>query len=266
MQFISKKYLAILSIIFISSKSVLAMDLKIVHQDYLPFAGKGDGPKIGGAFHEIAESVICKKLGHKCTYEIAPIRRAEKMIVDGEAHLFLAMVPNPDRRKTMFFSSSLSASESTFFVMKGKAGSFKKIEDFGGKKVGLFGPSALSILLAKLNEPLAKKITIEEDSDPAQPLRKLNGSRYGEDGGVFANSAVGSLQVRQENLNVEMVTFKGTPTFHSISMSKKSLPEAEAKKIFDALGEFVKSEEYKKILKQWQINPFEGKAFDGPNG
>ena len=243
-----------------------AAELKIISQDYLPFAGKGEGDKSVGAFVEIAENGICKKLAYTCKFEIYPIRRGEKMIIDGEAHLFLAFIPNPERRQTMFFSPSISSSESTFYVMKGKSGAYKSNADLLDKKIGVFGPSALTVLLSKTEGEMGKKFSLEVEPGSATPLRKLDGGRYGENGAAFANSAVAAHQKKTENLSVEQVAFKGIPSFHGIAMSKKGVPEPDAKKIYDSLLEYMKTDDAKAILKKWGLEPFTGTNFGGPNG
>ena len=232
---------------FLLQAGAYAKDIKVVAQDFMPLAGPGLDGKPAGAYKELMDA-ICKKLTWNCTYEIVPIKRALKMIEDGEAHVMLAAAPTPDREAYMRMSHPVSLSGYTFFVETGKAAKFQKADDFMGKQVGVHAPSGTATSLHKADDALGKKITIVEENLSLTPIKKLSAGRYGADGAAFYSRPVGIYNAKQEKVAVEPVSFDVEKAKHICGLSKKAVDEETFKQFNQALLDAMKTPEVKKAF------------------
>lgn len=227
-----------------------ATDLKVVGTQFLPLDGTGKDGKAQGAYVEILEHV-CKKLNHNCTFEIFPAKRAESMIVDGEAHIVMGFTKSSDREKTMRFSDAISKSGYTFFVKKGTAGQYKSANDFFDKEIGVYSGGTFTSF-AKVNQTVGGKLKYVKEVDTALPLKKLNGGRYP---AAFSNRNVGNIAAKDGNFDVEPVSFDPDEVDNFISFSRKSVSDDLYNKMSAALDEFIRSPEGKAIFKKWDLKP-----------
>ncbi len=240
-----------------------AKDLRIIVQDYLPLAGRDDSGKITGLHVDFMEAV-CVKLKYNCKFEQLPIRRGEDMIATGEADIFVALSPGQQRKKIAYFGPMITSSPFTFFVKKGNANKFSKIEDVIGNKVGVYGPSATQRSLEDINKKLGNKITIDLETVTELPFKKLDGGRYGASGLVYSVKPVGLHMIKKLGLAIEPVGFNTEKLYHGMMMSKKKFTAEEYKKMWIAVKEIIASAEGEKIFTKWPVDPYDGPVENSP--
>jgi polar amino acid transport system substrate-binding protein len=136
----------------------------------------------------------------------------------------------------------------TWFVKKGEAGKYTKIDDFKGKTVGVHGGSATGKDLTEQNAKVGGAMKIVEESTAETAPKKLAGGRYGDGAAIYCARPVCAYQAKKENLAIEPVSFDGKLQSHSILASKKSVSPAEFEAYKKALSEVLKTDEMKKIF------------------
>ena len=107
---------------------------KIQGQDILPYVGPDSTGKLDGIHTDLIKGV-CEKIKVKCQFDVIPLSRSFVMMESGEADMVCAIANTPERAKIMHLMPLLTKSGYTFFLPKGEASKYKKIEDFHGKSV-----------------------------------------------------------------------------------------------------------------------------------
>lgn len=88
----------ILSLLLLVSSYSQAKELKAVYaQDYLPFSWSEEGSVAKGVEVDFVSAVLGDKLGMKITHMVYPWARAQSMVEEGRADLFVT-IPNKKRR------------------------------------------------------------------------------------------------------------------------------------------------------------------------
>ncbi len=241
-----KKLVLVLSVCLLSLASQ-ARDFKIVSQEFMPIAGTGPDGKMAGVQYEIAKE-MCEKLKFNCLFELTPLSRGLEMIKTGEAQMMLALAKIPERESTANFPGMVTQVGYTFFVKKGQASKFTKLEDFKGKSVAATTASATYKSLVEQNKKIGDLIKIVDEATSETPLRKLSGDRYPADSAAYGPRAVGLYQAKKESLNVEPVAFDAFLQSHSMPVSKVGVTSEELEKIRKAIHEVMKTEKIKKLV------------------
>lgn len=233
------------------SLGALPKEMKVCAQEFMPLQGSGPDKKMVGGYYELMKRA-CNKLSVKCTFEVVPLTRCLKMIADGEAQATLGVAKIPEREEFMNFPLMVSQVGYTFFVKKGTAKQYSKIEDFKGMTVGVHGGSATGKNLIEINDKAGKILKIEEEAVSETPMRKLSGGRYGEKAAGYCTRPVCLYQAKLEKLDVEPVAFDGKVQSHTIPFSKKV--DAETFEAFKkTIAELMKTAEVRKIFEEHNI-------------
>ncbi len=240
-----------------------AKEYKAVVLDFLPIDGQNSSGKFAGVQVELTEAV-CKKLKYTCKFELLPIRRAEEMMAKGEADFMLGLAVSPQRKEIGYFSPMLTSSAYTFFAKAGAAKKYKALADVAGSTVGVHGPSGTQRSLESLNAKVSNKIKIEMEPVTDVPFKKLAGDRYGDNGLVYSNRAVGTYMVQKMKIPLEPVSFDTEKLHHGVLLSKKSFTADEYKKVWTAFKEVMDSPEGKKIYSNWPVDKYDGPAESAP--
>lgn len=234
-------------LVFAISLPAFARDFKVVAQEFMPLAGSGSDGKMIGAHFEAAKA-MCAKLKYNCTFEVMPLARALDMVKNGDAQMVLGVAKNAEREAFATFPPNISQVGYTFFVKKGEAGKFTKLEDFKGKTIAVHGGSATHKDLLEQNKKIGNSMKIIEEAVAETTMKKLAGDRYEAGTAAYCARAVCMYQASKENLAVEPVSFDAKMQSHSMPLSKKSVDAAEFETIKKALVEVMKSPEMKKIF------------------
>lgn len=227
-------------------------EMKVCGQEFMPYQGTGTDKKMTGAFYQLMKRT-CEKLSVKCSFDVVPLARCLKMAEDGEVHAVLGIAKIPERELIMYFPAPVSQVGYTFFVKKGTATKYSKIEDLKGKTVGVHGGSATGKNLVENNEKFGKILKIEEEAVAETPMRKLSGGRYGENAAGYCTRPVCLHQAKLEKLDVEPVAFDQKLQSHSIGFSKKSVDSETFEAFKKTLVDQLKTAEMKKVFEEANI-------------
>ena len=238
-------FLGVLTVFFAMASQ--GRDFKIVSQEFMPIGGAGPDGKMAGVHYEIAMAV-CEKLKLTCKTELMPRARGLDQLKTGEAQMIIGIAKNAETDAICNFPGGVTQVGYTFFVKKGQAGKYKKIEDFKGKTIGVHGGSATGKNLVEQNAKLGGALKVVEEATAETPARKLAGDRYGADAAIYYARAVGIYQAKKENLDIEPVAFDAFLQSHSMPMSKVSVPADEFEKIKKAIHEVMQTEKIKKLI------------------
>ena len=233
-------------ILFVSAAQ--AKELKIVSQEFMPIAGAGpDGKLSAGAHYEVAK-IMCEKGGFKCSFDLLPLDRAMAQVKAGEAHMFIGLAKNPEREEFLYFPPAITQVGYTFFVKKGEAGKYTKLDDFKSKSVGVQISGATGKDLIEQNKKLGGTIKIMEEVMSDTAPKKLAMGRYPAGSAVYCARAVCMHQAAKEGLDIEPVSFDGKLQAHSFGISKKAVTPVQFEEIKKALVEAMKTEAAKKAI------------------
>lgn len=224
-----------------------ARDFKVVGQEFMPVQGSGSDGKMAGVHYEVAKAV-CEKLKWNCKFEIMPLVRCLEQLTSGEAQMSLGLAKNAEREAIANVPGLVTQVGYTFFVKKGDAAKYKKVDDFKGMTVGTHGGSATGKDLIKQDKENSLALKIVEETTAETPGKKLGGDRYGEKSAAYIARAVGMYQAKMEKLDIEPVSFDAFLQSHTLLVSKKGVSAEEFDQIKKAIGEIMKTDKMKKMV------------------
>lgn len=224
-------------------------EMKICGQEFMPYQGSGPDKKMTGVYYEVLKRA-CDKLQVKCTFDVVPLTRCLKMAEDGEVHAVLGVAKIPEREAIMNFPGMISQVGYTFFVKKGTASKYTKLEDLKGMTIAVHGGSATGKNLIEINEKNGKIFTLAEEAVAETPMKKLSGGRYGDKAAGYCTRPVCMYQAKMEKLDVEPVSFDGKTQSHTIPFSKKAVDDESFNKFKSTIADLMKSPEIKKIFEE----------------
>ncbi len=222
-------------------------DFKVVGQEFMPIQGSGPDGKMAGVHFEVAKAV-CDKLKWNCKFELMPLARNLEQLTSGEAQMALGLAKNPERELIANIPGLVTQVGYTFFVKKGEAAKYKKIEDFKGMTVGTHGGSATGKDLIKQDKDNSLGLKIVEEATAETPGKKLGGDRYGDKSAAYIARAVGMYQAKTEKLDIEPVSFDPFLQSHTLLVAKKGVSQDEFNQIKKAIGEIMKTDKIKKMV------------------
>lgn len=227
--------------------SAQARDFKIVGQEFMPIQGTGPDGKMGGVYVEVMKEV-CSKLKWNCKFEGMPLARCLEQMTTGDAQMTLGIAKNPEREAIANFPGLVTQVGYTFFVKKGTAAKFTKVEDFKGYTVGAHVGSATGKDLIEQNKKVNGEIKIADETTAETPGKKLAGDRYGDKGAAYIARAVGMYQAKNDKLDIEPVAFDAFLQSHSMPMAKKGVSPEEFELVKKTIHEVMKTDKIKKLV------------------
>jgi polar amino acid transport system substrate-binding protein len=171
-----------------------ALPLSFVTESFPPYTYAQGGQAAGPMVEVLHE--VCAQLKRECQVELLPWRRALRSAERGEVDGILAFVDLPSRRKLFYISAPVIDARYMFFARAGQEFNYQGPNSLVGHKVGVYGPSGASLILADLTQGLDVETVLEPDNPTV--LRKLLAGRYGEQGLVLLNESMALLLMRGE--------------------------------------------------------------------
>jgi polar amino acid transport system substrate-binding protein len=200
------------------------------------------------------------RIGHlSCVLECFPNRRSKAMLMSGLAHGHYPLAWNSDREEWLSWSPKLNASEYGFFV--NDQHTYKKMEDFIGKTIGVFGPSnAHKELLRIQNKLLIKQgktfIVSVQPSPTGINMKKLSANRLD---AVFINRFGGNMQINNVDINNVSYAFSVKKINYYVGFSKKknTIHEKETMNTFNqSISLMHKEKIISNILEKYSMPAF----------
>lgn len=244
---------------FISMAKDIDMNntLYIVTHHFPPYSSC-EGKLVTASFIKDIIDQACRVGELSCVLECFPNRRSKAMLKSGLAHGNYPLGWNKDREKWLHWSPKINSSEYGFFINNKK--SYKTIEDFIGKTIGVFGPSnthkTLLNIQKELSETQGKTFTISvQPSSTGINMRKLSVDRLD---GVFINRFIGDLQLQKLGITNIDYSFPVKKLNYYIGFSKEN--KGEKKILIDKFNQSLelmhKNKSIKDIVKKHKLTEF----------
>lgn len=144
-------------------------------QNFAPFSylikGKVEGPVV-----EIIQQA-CEEANLDCKFQLLDWATAQKQVKEDEADGLFVIGWNARRTQWLHYSDPLIETEYGFFSPKNANRNYKKLKDFEGRKVAVYGPSNTSVSLNRLNSQLNSRIKIALQPNTDAVFRQLVSDR-----------------------------------------------------------------------------------------
>lgn len=242
------KYASILLALVIATPTV-AKDLSIVGQDYPPLNWL-EGGEVKGGMVEVMKKA-CEKLKHNCKFEIVPLARGIKMLEEGGVDGFMSLIPSAARAGYANFSPTLVVSNLGYFGAKGKAAGVAGLKDLEGWTVGAVRASS-SLKIAMENQKQVRNMSVAEEVNSENMIKKLQGDRYGAKGAIFGADAVLQYEAKKHKLELVLI-LNGDAQGFTTAFSKKSVDAQTFADFTKTLEAMKKSGEIQSILSKYSL-------------
>ena len=187
--------LSLASLLISQSAMAEGVKLRIVTQDFPPYAERVDG-KVTGIATEIV-LMVCHKMQAHCDIKLLPWRRAILELRQGSAHAGFVMGITPERKQWLHFSEPIFHSEYGFFSRIDSGFRYQQPSDLEGYTIAVYGPSSTSHSLEKLVGKV-KQATIVIRPDDRDGFRQLPRGRVD---AVYSNYHVGLRMISRSAIN-----------------------------------------------------------------
>lgn len=196
---------------------------------------------------------VCEQLKRSCTIEVLPWRRALSLAERGAADGIFTVLDTPERRA--FFHISLPVIDARYTLFAQAGADFRFDGDrqvLKGRTIGVYGPSGSSYVLEQLVEGMPDVSRVLE-YDNATVLRKLAAGRYGPQGLVLINEAVGLDLIRTERLSGLQAAGTVKQFSYSFGLTRARLTTADARQFDAALAALCSSGRTAALLKPYGL-------------
>jgi polar amino acid transport system substrate-binding protein len=239
---------------------LFAADWHLVTQNFPPFSYPQGGGVVAanapvanaaGPFAEIIQ-LACQRLGHHCSLQVLPWRRALELAETGKVDGIFAVLGVPERQRYFHVSHMLVATRYSFFTLPGQTFNYRQPADLKGVHIGVYGPSGTSLALESLLK-MAGGGTLEMETDNPRVLRKLLAGRYGNQGVVLMNDDVQRYLQRQLGLPVLREAGTAQVIAYGVGLSRARISEADFKAFNNVLAELQLAGSVAEILRRYQL-------------
>ena len=174
--------------------------LRFVTLEFAPFIF-GENRQVAGPGRDVI-AAVCVRAVIDCSFDIYPWRRAQELMMSGDADGMMVIGRNPAREEWLYFSPPMFRTEYGFFVRVDNPLDFDDTSQSAGYRVGVFSPSNTATQLERIRSTMAEAgfepIRIDGHPDDAAGLRKLAAGRLD---AVYSNRDRGWGIVATEELD-----------------------------------------------------------------
>jgi len=208
--------------------------------------------KAAGPMVEVLRAV-CEQLKRSCKIEVLPWRRALSLAQRGAVDGIFTILDTPERRAVFHISLPVIDARYSLFAQAGADFRFDgDRQALKGRTIGVYGPSGSSYALDQLVEGVADVSKVLE-YDNISVLRKLAAGRYGPQGLVLINEAVGLDLIRSEKLSGLQAAGTVKQFSYAFGLSRARLTTADARQFDAALAALCSSGRTAALLKPYAV-------------
>lgn len=236
-----------------ASSPALAEDvaMRFVTEPFPPYTyavkDKAAGPMV-----DVLQAV-CELLKRSCKIEVLPWRRALSLAQRGAVDGIFTILDTPERRAVFHISLPVIDARYSLFAQAGADFRFDgDRQALKGRTIGVYGPSGSSYALDQLVEGVADVSKVLE-YDNISVLRKLAAGRYGPQGLVLINEAVGLDLIRSEKLSGLQAAGTVKQFSYAFGLSRARLTTADARQFDAALATLCSSGRTAALLKPYAV-------------
>ncbi|MEM7221688.1 MAG: transporter substrate-binding domain-containing protein [Pseudomonadota bacterium] len=197
----------LLAALLLASQARAADSLRFVTLEFAPFI-YGENKEVAGPGRDLIDAV-CAEAEIRCSYDLYPWRRAQKLVKAGKADGMMVIGRNPKREEWVRFSPPHFRTEYGFFVKGTDPMAFADIDQLQGYRIGVFSPSNTATNLEAIRDQMIARglqpLKIDAQPDDASGFRKLAAKRVD---GVYSNRDRGREILEEEGL-VDEVRYAG---------------------------------------------------------
>lgn len=212
-----------LSITWLMLGSPFANGLNFTTFDFPPFSYQDAQGNVAGPLVEII-SLICAEMNEECSFQLAPHRRAKRILSSRDAEAIFPLGWNEARQNQYYFSIPFISTEYGFYIPHKQQNKINTMEDLQDYKVGVFGPSNTSSSLFNLqNEMISKglkpiKIVVHTDAN-GEMIQMLAKERFD---AYYTNKAVAAYRAQQFKVKEVKYAWLHKSVMYFVGFSKET--------------------------------------------
>lgn len=229
-----------------------AAPLRWVTGDFPPYAFERDGKAVGPLVEVL--STACARVQRRCTLEVMPWQRAQRMAEHGAVDGIFPLVRLPERELRYYFSPPLVDVTLTLFAPAASRFTYRAPADLSGRTVGVYGPSGSSRAFADATRGVPG-LTVSVEIDNPTALRKLVGRRYGEQGLVVMNRDLARILIRRDASTALKAVGDVKSIGYHFALSRGAVSAHEAEQFNAAFDAMRKEGQLKAILNRHGLRP-----------